>query len=187
VPQTGPGLYASSFEATRVGDYLLTLTARSETEALPPLTLGISIPYAEEYRMMDADVELLGRLAAETGGRLVTKADDEAALQEILRREPGLASRATDAWRYLLLAALTAFIIDILVRRLSFPERRSARGVPRPSIDELAGMVARVREDEKKKLRERISGFAREGKIDPDLAAYLYIARLSSKRRDEKE
>jgi Ca-activated chloride channel family protein len=187
VPQTGPGLYAAGFEAARVGDHILTLTASSGAQPLPPLTLGISVPYAEEYRVMGADAGLLGRLAAETGGRLIASADDGDALQEVLRREPGLAPRATDAWRYLLLAALAAFFLDILARRLVLPERQRARSAPRSSIEELAGMVSRSREEEKKKLRERVSGFAREGKIDPDLAAYLYIARLSSKRREEKE
>jgi hypothetical protein len=135
--------------------------------------------------MMEADAELLGSLAAETGVRLLASAED--GIQETLWSEPGLAARATDAWRYLLLAALVAFFLDILARRLALPERLRARGAPQPSIDELAGMVARAREGEKKKLRERIRSFTREEKIDPDLAAYLYIARRSSRRSEEKE
>jgi hypothetical protein len=35
-------------------------------------------------------------------------------------------------------------------------------------------------------LRKRISSQVRNGSIDPDLAAYLYIARLRSKRAEEE-
>ena len=36
-------------------------------------------------------------------------------------------------------------------------------------------------------MKTRLSGIAREGKIDPELAAYLYIARLRSSRAAKEE
>jgi hypothetical protein len=36
-------------------------------------------------------------------------------------------------------------------------------------------------------MKTRLSGIAREGKLDPDLAAYLYIARLRSSRAAREE
>ena len=64
--------------ATRVSD-------RSGAEALPPVTLGISVPYAKEYRMMGADAELLGSLAAENcpGKFLITPLEFARFLDEI--------------------------------------------------------------------------------------------------------
>ncbi len=55
------------------------------------------------------------------------------------------------------------------------------------SLDELTGMVSRAREEERRRLRERVSTMSREGHIDPDLAAYLYIARLRSKKAEPKK
>jgi Ca-activated chloride channel family protein len=196
VGQVGPGLYEGGFDASRTGDYTVTLSARAGDLNLAPLTLGASVPYSDEYRMLGVNVDLLGNLAAATGGRVLASADDEPSIAELLRREPGRATGANEAWRYFLLAALLLFFLDIVARRLTLPEglreRLAARlrfspRKPGLSYDDLTGLVAQAREEERTKLKKRISGFTRgEGKIDPELAAYLYIARLRS-RRAEKE
>jgi len=59
------------------------------------------------------------------------------------------------------------------------------RARPGSAPEDVAVVVARAREEEKKRLRERISISAGAGKIDPDLAAYLYIARLRGRRSVE--
>ena len=64
---------------------------------------------------------------------------------------------------------------------------RSLRAEQGPSYEELTSMVEKARDEEKKKLRARISGMVSEGRIDPDLAAYLYIARMQGKRAEKKE
>ncbi len=127
---------------------------------------------------------------------MITSAEDDAAIAEVLRREPGRMSGGNAAWRYLLLAALALFFLDVVARRLVLPEGTRARlaALLRPrrapsalSYDELTGMVAKAHEEERTKLRHRISGIAREEKIDPELAAYLYIARLRSKRAEKEK
>jgi uncharacterized membrane protein len=194
VPQQGPGLYGASFDAGRVGDYMVSLSAASDSPTAP-LTFGIGVPYSDEYRMLGVNDALLSRLAAETGGQVVTSAADAVGVRAILRREPGTSGAADTAWRLLLLVGLLLFFLDIVVRRLVIPAGlgpriaallRGLRLQPGPSYEELAGLVKKAREEERQRLRKRISGASREGALDSDLAAYLYIARLHS-RRVEKE
>ncbi len=160
------------------------------------MTIGASVPYSDEYRMLGVNTDLLDRLAAETGGRVIASGDDAQSLAALLRREPGATSARDTAWRYLLLAALLLFFVDIVVRRLAIPEgfraRLSARlaslrGRPGYSYDELSGMVARGKEEERAKLRHRLTGMAGGARVDPELAAYLYIARLRSRRAAEEK
>jgi uncharacterized membrane protein len=196
IPQTGPGLYETAFPAEEAGDYTLTLSAHSGDSELAPLTVGTSIAYSEEYRMPGVNVALLDRLASATGGRLITSPDDEAGLSVLLHREPGSAGADSAGWRLFLLAAILFFFLDVAARRLAAPREllgrllsriRSLRGTPGLSSADLAGLVARAREEERSKMKTRLSGIAREGKLDPDLAAYLYIARLRSSRAAREE
>jgi Mg-chelatase subunit ChlD len=210
IAQTGPGLYEGSFRAERVGDYTVTVSARAEPGApsgsaqdLAPRTLGVSRPYSDEYRILGADTRLLDRLAQSTGGRRAASADDEAALAAILHREPGGAGAASTGWWALLAAALALFVMDIAVRKFSLSDTvrerlarifggqlsldRLFRRRPGYSYEELQSLVARAREEEKRKLRHRISEMASEGKVDPDLAAYLYIAKLRGRRAQSRE
>lgn len=213
--QTGPGLYEGSFRAEAVGDYAVTISAAaSGAQEIAPRTLGISRSYAEEYRILAPDIRLLARLADRTGGRLAASADDTEALAAILAREKSIsripasgasigsaaASATGAAWPWLLAAALLLFVLDISARKLVLSETARERLAPlgrlagrllrsRPglSYEQLTSMVAKAREEEKKKLRDRISTMASEGRIDPDLAAYLYIARLKGRRAEERE
>jgi uncharacterized membrane protein len=196
LPQTGPGLYATGFPADETGDYILTLSAASGGTSLAPLTIGTSVAYSEEYRMLGVNSALLDRLAASSGGRVIASADDAAGLSALLHREPGPAGQAGDAWRYLILASLVFFLLDIAARRLAVPrgllrrvtERlRTLPGKPGLSYEDLGGLVARAREEERSKIKKRVTGMAREGTLDPDLAAYLYIARLRSSRAAKEE
>ena len=196
VPQTAPGLYEASFPAEEVGDYTLTLAARSGDVELPPLTVGTSVAYSEEYALQGPNRDLLDRLASETGGRVISSLDDAAGLAALLRREAGPSAAGNEAWRFFLLAAAVLFFADIASRRLGalrellgrvFARVRSLRGKPALSSDELAGLVARVRDEERARTKKRLSGIAREGKLDSELAPYLYLARLRSSRAAQDE
>jgi Ca-activated chloride channel family protein len=189
IPQTGPGLYEGSFRAELAGDYVVTISAPAHA----PRTLGVSRPYSDEYRILGADARLLDRLAESTGGKRAASADGEAALAAILQREPGGTGAVSTAWRWLLAAALALLVLDIAARKLTLSETtreklgRLFRRRPGFSYEELRSIVARTREQEKRKLRDRISEMASEGKVDPDLAAYLYIARLRTKKAEARE
>jgi hypothetical protein len=146
--------------------------------------------------MLGVNSTLLERLAVETGGKVISSGDDEAGLAALLRREPGSAGAGNDAWKYFLLASLLLFLLDIAARRLAAPREllgrlaarlRALRAKPGLSTEALAGIVARAREEERARMKRRVTGMAREGNLDPDLAAYLYIARLRSSRAAKEE
>jgi uncharacterized membrane protein len=196
VPQTAPGLYEAQFPAGKVGDYTVTLAASSGETALPPLTVGVSVPYSDEYRMLGVNTPLLAELAGITGGAPVASAADQSAIAEIVKREPVRAGTGTQPWRALLAAALLLFFLDIVVRKVAVPQGWLSRVLsvfripgrqPGLSYDQLTGMVERARDEERLRLKKKISSVAGQGSIDPELAAYLYIARLRSRRASEEK
>ncbi|HUI71191.1 MAG TPA: hypothetical protein VL354_11795, partial [Spirochaetia bacterium] len=163
---------------------------------LAPVTVGTSVAYSEEYAMHGPNNGLLSRLASETGGRVVSSADDMEAPSALLRREHGPSRAGNEAWRWFFLAAILLFFADVAARRLAavrelldraLARLRSLRGTSVLSSADLAGLVARAREEERAKMKSRLSGIAREGKVDPELAAYLYIARMRSSRASKEE
>jgi Ca-activated chloride channel homolog len=191
--QTGPGQYEGSFDTGTEGDWLVSLSAGSETA---PVTVGLSIPYSDEYRLQGVNTGLLSAVAAATGGRVVAGPDDAEGIRSVLHRESSASAAGETPWRWLLLAALLFFVLDILVRRLVLPEGlrgrlagllRGLRPAATPGYEDLAVMVKKAREEERAKLRQRIVGQGRDGSVDADLAAYLYIARLHSRRAERDE
>jgi len=106
----------------------------------------------------------------------------------------GTSSRQVTLWPLLVALALGFFFLDVAVRKVTLPEGLRERlgrllgraaGARSWSYEELAAMVQRAREDERRKLRDRISGMAADGKVSSDLAAYLYIARMRSGRQGQ--
>jgi uncharacterized membrane protein len=202
--QTAPGLYRGSFRAEKTGDYAVTIASPSRSD-MAPRTMGLSLPYADEYRDIGVNTTLLSSLAAATGGKglpLASKAPgpstpataDEQAWQALFRRDSRGTAEESPLWPLLVLAALLSFFVDIAARKFTLPEGLRGRLEAlllrmgrREEYDygDLARMVTTAREEEKRKLRTRISGMAVSGKIDPDLAAYLYIARMKGRTREK--
>jgi hypothetical protein len=117
---TGPGWYEASFALPGEGGYALKVvdTTRDRTAVLP-----FTVPYPAEYRATGVDEETLRRIAAATGGRYLT--------DEILPRpDPErLAVRYLDLHSHLLLAALSAFLLDLALRKVPWkPGRWPRRG-----------------------------------------------------------
>ena len=186
LPQSGPGRYEGAFAAGETGEYVATVSARSPDVSVR--TVGVSVPYPEEYLDAGADRGLLEGLAAATGGGVVDPGDS-VSLDRLLRRERGAAVRQVELWPLLLALALACFFLDVAVRKLTLPEGLRERlgrlfgrtvGSRSWSYEELAAMVQKARDEERRKLRERISGMAADGKVSSELAAYLYIARMRS-------
>ena len=110
----------------------------------------------------------------------------------LLRRERGPSSRQVTLWPLLVALALGCFFLDVAARKFTLPEGLRERlgrlfgraaGARSWSYEELAAMVQHARDEERRKLRDRISGMAADGKVSSDLAAYLYIARMRSARQ----
>jgi hypothetical protein len=186
LPQSGPGQYGGTFPAGETGDYVVTVSSPTADGAASVRTVGASVPYPEEYRDIGVDRGLLERLAAATGGRVVDPAD-AASLDRLLARESGGSSRKVPLWPVLAGLALAFFFLDVAARKLTLPEGLRDRfqklfgrisGARAWSYEELAAMVQRARDEDRRKLHDRISGMVADGKVSSDLAAYLYIARM---------
>jgi hypothetical protein len=78
----------------------------------------VSYPYPREYASLEADVERLERAAQTTGGTKNPTID--------LVFDPGDEKLETHEhlWSRLLMAALVAFLLDLLMRRVRFFDRK---------------------------------------------------------------
>jgi hypothetical protein len=143
--------------------------------------------------MLGVDARSLDKISRQGGGAVIDPSRGDFEESGLLKRAVARSSMENIFWRYLLLFALLAFFLDILVRRLDIPPRSARRKAPKSfgqggpmRPEELEALVARGRDAEKEKLRRRISVTAGEGRIDPELAAYLYIARLKGMKAEKE-
>ncbi len=137
VPQVGPGLYEAGFDAGRVGDYTVSISAGGNRA---PTTFGLSIPYSDEYRMRGVNAALLAQLASLTGGRVITSVSDTADIAALLRREPG-AGRYRGHGR----AVADPRRASPVFPRHRCPAARGARGLARAHRGAPAGTAPRGR------------------------------------------
>jgi secreted protein with Ig-like and vWFA domain len=124
--QVAPGRYEADFELSGYGAFLLRAehAHRDASGQLKPFATSsghVSNPYPREYASFDADLPKLTR-AASTGGGALDPAP--AALFD-----PGKEKISTqkDLWGRFVLAAVVAFLLDLLVRRVRLWDRKPAR------------------------------------------------------------
>lgn len=126
--QTGPGRYEASFNASRSGSYLLSLEYDDGAGFKGGTQTGLNVSYSPEFRHLDSNDERLAALAAATGGRVLTEADDP-----FDRTFPVRVSR-TPLWEELLWWSLLFFFLDIFLRRVRInldPARQLLRALAR--------------------------------------------------------
>jgi uncharacterized membrane protein len=119
--QLGPGRYQARVplrpsQAAPYGFELIEtagITAEQLTKAAPA---SFFYGHTDEYRVLPADESLLRAVSIETGGRFMPKTEEIFAVD----RDSGQVSRAL--WQFCAAAALLAFLLDLLVRRM--PGRR---------------------------------------------------------------
>ena len=122
IRQVAPGRYRADFPAEKQGTYLLNLRYTSDGQPRS-FSTGLSVPYSPEYRRLETNHELLERLTAATGGRVLAS-DDPAA--PFARDYPPNRS-ARELWRDLLKAAAVIFFADVFVRRVAIDWAALAR------------------------------------------------------------
>ncbi|MGI8424944.1 MAG: VWA domain-containing protein, partial [Chloroflexota bacterium] len=128
LPQSAPGRYEGRFPVGMPGVYFFAVTQRTEQgEEVARQLTGYAVPQLAEYRLAEPNRVLLERLAAETGGPLVRRAEDAWRRDTVRKLQP------QDVWQYLIMAALVLFVVDVGVRRL------------KPSLYDLAGVDLAVR------------------------------------------
>ena len=127
--QTAPGRYEDSIPASVPGNYVVALSPRRGTRQLAPVIGGASQSYSAEFRRFRSNEQLLERIAALTGGRVLDLTQPTAV--DLFDRTGMAPSRAAlPAWRTLLWLAIALVLVDVAARRLAWDAllvRRSVR------------------------------------------------------------
>lgn len=121
--QSAAGRYEGAFPATEEGAYLLQIEASGKDTANMRQTLGAVVPYSPEYKGGDTDTGLLARIAALTGGRVLSTDAINAPFDHNL----AAATTSTDLWPLLLLVAILLLPFDVGVRRVAVPRGEVVR------------------------------------------------------------
>lgn len=121
--QTAPGHYESSFELDEYGSFRLQAEHSQPAENGELQRVGVSYghvsnPYPREYASFDADIERLERAALAGGGRV-----DPTPAQLFDPGEEKI-TYYEQLWRNFIYAALVVFMLDLLVRRVRFFDRK---------------------------------------------------------------
>lgn len=117
--QTGPGTYEATLPAPETGNYIVALSPSSGPRQLAPVIGGASVASGPETRRLRSNTALLERIAALTGGRILSL--DDASSADLFNRDtltPTVAS--LPLWRTLLLWTLAVLVLDIGTRRLAW-------------------------------------------------------------------
>lgn len=113
LPQTAPGRYEGRVPIGAEGAYFLNIMqADANGAVVGARPAGFVIPYSQEYRDLRANPDLLGQIAALTGGQVV---DDPRAVFARDRRVDG---QPRELWPWLLTLAALLFVFDVAARRL---------------------------------------------------------------------
>ena len=129
--QVAPGRYRTSFETPRRGINLLTVKQPPGPSGAPPMALTVPfiVPFSREYREMDANTELLERLARQTGGTVLQEDTLARDIERLFTADPNAAGSARGIWWALAAAGLGVFLLDLALRAL-VNLRRGRRGRP---------------------------------------------------------
>ena len=129
--QVAPGRYRTSFATPRRGINLLTVKQPPSPSGAPPvaLTVPFIVPFSREYREMDANTELLERLARQTGGEVLRDEDLSEGVERLFTPDPAAAGAAAGIWWAAAAAALGVFLADLALR--AFVNLRRGRGARR--------------------------------------------------------
>ena len=118
MPQVGPGRYELRTplvpeSSTAYGFELIESAGiGADQSAKASASASLHYPTTDEYRVLPPDVALLKALSEQTGGIFMPRTEQVFALDG----DTGQVSRAL--WRYCAAAALAAFLLDLLVRRM---------------------------------------------------------------------
>ncbi len=134
LPQAGPGRYEAPIEARQAGAYVAAVVAQGPGGFEAERTMGFAVPYPPDYADVAANTDLLQRVAAQTGGRVIE-------LPEQVWAPPRTFPHTrTDIWRWLLWAAALLLPLDVAIRRLMVRREDLA-----PAWEALRSVATRLR------------------------------------------
>lgn len=131
--QSRPGRYEVAFGVPAEGAYELRVEQRLGDAVLRRETAGFVVPYPAEYRSFGVDKELLGRVAAAAGGRVLREPREAFA-----RDLPFEGQMRFPLWPWLLIAAALLFPLDVGVRRLKLSPSYIHRRIWLPVVETLS-------------------------------------------------
>lgn len=123
--QQAPGRYVGELTPEQAGSYMLSIIPGA---GKPPITTGVTMPFSDEYRVRQANMQLLQSLADHKplGGSAGNLSDslEKESLQELLGTDTyrkGLppAKSLKDIWPIAVLIGATLFFGDVFVRRVA--------------------------------------------------------------------
>ena len=116
--QTGPGRYEGEFDVADHGNYLINLQYTGPDRQTGMIRTGLSLPYSPEFRELDTNLALLGRVADRAGGKMFGAMNPET--DDFFRRDlPPVVSRQP-VWRWVVTwLLLPLFLLDVAGRRLA--------------------------------------------------------------------
>lgn len=121
--QTAPGRYEADFQLEKYGSFLLRAEHIKTDKKGQSQSVGVSYghvsnPYPREYASFEPDVDRLSRAAAAGGGKLDPPPKDlfDPQGEKIVYYE--------QLWSRFILAAIVVFLLDLLIRRVRFFDRK---------------------------------------------------------------
>lgn len=177
--QAAPGRYVGWLDADAAGAYLVNI---APGPGMAPLTTGVSVPFSDEYRIRQTNMNTLKQIASlkPEGGEpgVVTPPLDATTLPEVLQvntYRAGLpqARSLQDIWPWCLLLGAICLLSDVFVRRVAldyaYPVKwLVARMKPKTTAEDAA------RQQSLERLRGRKTAVSQE--IDQQRAATRFEA-----------
>jgi len=123
--QQASGRYVGELTPDQAGSYMLSIVPGG---GKPPITTGVTMPFSDEYRVRQANMQLLESLAARkpTGGAVgsISASLERDSLKDVVGMDTyrsGLppAKSLMDIWPLAVLVGATLFFGDVFVRRVA--------------------------------------------------------------------
>lgn len=162
--QVGPGEYQASFDAEKLGSYIVTVAEKAPDGKSLVQSSGFSVPYPPEYRMTRPNRPLLEQVAQ------VTKGEELKEPKQAARplNNPGVS--ISELWPILVAVACGLFVVDIALRRIAVPipelfaklrqDIREKKGQPVSAAAAPIATLSAAKDRSRSKQTQRASGSA---------------------------
>ncbi len=117
--QTAPGKYSGEFPIESYGTYMVTAFTSNQRRIPGSVEAGLSIAYPDEYRHFSVRRQLLQQVSSITNGAY------NVSPQAVYEDRPSPSHSEQSITSQLLVAVLACFMLDVTMRRISFPARQN--------------------------------------------------------------
>lgn len=161
--------YESTFNANRPGTYLVTVKSSGRKSRVCDTKL--IVPYSPEYSKLEVNTPLLRELAD------ISKGEFRPKIQTVTRRPEKAIKRYVDLWKWMILAAVSLFVAELIARRLTLTGR----------LKKFTEKTAKTQKAERYGLFRRFRLSPSGGEVSSEESELPLATRLlEAKRRDGK-